>query len=622
MARPLRETSLGRSSPWASTCVRDTLLHPPADWKPRAAQFLDTLVRQSYQGDLEALLAAPEHVRERHWNDLFAALDMATPARQASFLITLSSAGREDMSRLVGRKLLGKPPGHLLTLAEECGIDPGAIGGSLHLGGPPVDNVAIDEEGAVTLLRLVGFSILLGVGLSYLSFRSVRVTLMVFTVGGVSAIASLAIVYWSGASVNAVLMSMPSLVYVLGLSGAVHIINYYRDAVEEKGVEGAAERALAHGWGPCTLAAFTTALGLLSLYASNILPIRKFGLFSALGVMATLVLLFTYLPSALQIWPPGYRKREGEPLPTPLLTRWIGGFWEALGQFVTRRYAAVALLCLTLLIAAGAGLFKIRTSVQLLKLFDGDAKIIRDYAWLEENLGNLVPMELVLRVPASHRLPETLSEEDRADPDTPLKYNLLQRLELSDRVQKVLEREFGPRGRRYLGRGMSAATYAPEMPPPASAAGLTNSLSVERAAINARLTKMWLPEMMGAEFLQVDTSADHRGSELWRISLRVAALSDIDYGQFVHELKHAVEPVLAAYEYRDRILQRSTSSGGQRTPARVFRKPASCCWAPRRRCPMNNGRRTWPNCRPTIGRPPRTIPSIRLGSSQKRCMTC
>ena len=531
-------------------------IQPPADWRTRTANFIDQLVRSRHQGQFESLLGAPEHVRERHWRDLFAALDTPVPARQTSMLVTLSPVGRQDMSRLVGRDVLGKPRGRLLTLAEECGVDPSDVGGSLHLGGPPVDNVAIDEEGAVTLLRLVGFSVLLGVGLSYLSFRSVRITLMVFTVGGVSAIASLAIVYWSGASVDAVLMSMPSLVYVLGLSGAVHIVNYYRDAAEEHGPEGAAERALSHGWGPCTLAALTTALGLASLYASNIMPIRKFGLYSAIGVLATLVLLFTYLPSALQVWPPGYRRRESAAPRVSTLTRWISGFWDRLGLFVTRRYAVVAAVCLIGLVAAGMGLFKIRTSVQLLKLFDPNAKIIRDYAWLENNLGNLVPMELVIRVPQSHRRSVDAESDQRDNIEAALQYNLLERVELTHRVQTVLEQEFGPRGRRFLGRGMSAATYAPEPPPPAAAAaGLTNSLSIERSATNARLEKLWLPEMMGGDFLQIDTSPQHRGSELWRVSLRVAALSDIDYGQFVHELKRAVEPVLAAYQSRDEILR-------------------------------------------------------------------
>ena len=41
---------------------------------------------------------------------------------------------------------------------------------------------------------------------------------------------------------------------------------------------------------------------------------------------------------------------------------------------------------------------------------------------------------------------------------------------------------------------------------------------------------------------------------MWRISLRVGALRDIDYGAFVSELKRVVEPVMTAYRFRDEVL--------------------------------------------------------------------
>src|SRR5690606_18660016 len=42
--------------------------------------------------------------------------------------------------------------------------------------------------------------------------------------------------------------------------------------------------------------------------------------------------------------------------------------------------------------------------------------------------------------------------------------------------------------------------------------------------------------------------------ELWRASARIAALDDIDYGEFVGELQLAIDPVIAAYRNRDRLL--------------------------------------------------------------------
>ena len=72
------------------------------------------------------------------------------------------------------------------------------------MGGPPVDNASIDEEGQITLGRLVGLIRDSG-RFTILSFRSFNVTLMVFFVGGVGALMSMAIVGYAGGIVDSVL---------------------------------------------------------------------------------------------------------------------------------------------------------------------------------------------------------------------------------------------------------------------------------------------------------------------------------------------------------------------------------------------------------------------------------
>ena len=57
--------------------------------------------------------------------------------------------------------------------------------------------------------------------------------------------------------------------------------------------------------------------------------------------------------------------------------------------------------------------------------------------------------------------------------------------------------------------------------------------------------------------------------ELWRASARVAALDDIDYGQFVAELKQAVEPVLAAYRARNLLVSQLSAEGKQLVGSRI-----------------------------------------------------
>ncbi len=502
--------------------------------------------------------------------------------KQTCLIVTLTDAGKVDLRRTMGHGVLGRPEGQLLQLAEQAGIKPD----NLRLGGPPVDNVSIDEEGERTLARLVSFSVIIGLGLSYMCLRSVKLTIMVFFVGGISAVTSLSLVWWTAGrfiwwldpTTDAVMMSMPAVVYVLGLSGAIHIVNYYRDVVQENGtLRNAPELTISHGWYPCTIAAVTTAVGLGSLATSSITPIHKFGIFSAMGVLATLFLLFTYLPAALQMWPPNAAPKKGEfkPKEPSPAGAWIRGVGDRIGDFVIAHNIKVALGCLAMFLFFAFGLQYLKTSVQLLKMFDDEARIIKDYAWLEGHLGKLVPMELVVRVEpevlyyddsnqanAEKPLnPLALANENKVDPK--FRYKFLERMEIAQRVANVVEEYLGPDGAQVVGPPMSALTFAPELPGPGNS---TASLS-ERYAYSSQLEASF-NEFVGSDYLRVDKT---NGAELWRISLRLGALENIDYGNFVNDLKQVTEPIMDAYQARDEILAQidQDREGGGYVNARV-----------------------------------------------------
>lgn len=556
-----------------SILPEEKLAELPKDWQATWSLVVQRAVDAHYHGDLEALRQADPVDQSVVWYEFFDAVAIAEPSRQTSVVLTLSEPARRNLRRVIGRGLMGQTRGRLFDIGEECGIAAPVIPPSapppfswlaakppltepmLHIGGPPVDNVAIDEEGTITLVRLIGYSLALGLGLSLLLLRSVRLMMMVFFVGGVSAMASLSLVWWCGASVDAILLTMPSLVYVLGMAGAVHIINYYRDAVIEHGPEDAPERAITHAVMPCSLAALTTAIGLLSLCSSNILPIRKFGIFSAMGVLATLVLLYLYLPSALTVFPPPVKalKNAGNNATNRILN-----FWEVIGSFILRRHWYVNAVCFALLIGLGAGLFQIKTSVQLLKLFDANSQIIRDYGWLEENFGRLVPMELVVRFPQSLQRPsQTDDSTTKADLEKARsQLSILERAEAVARIQSVMQDEFGYGGQNIVGRGMSAITFLRDMPDP------SRGFHVMRTAYDRKLQKA-RSELLESDYLAIEDASGAAGAELWRISLRLGALNDIDYGEFVKTLRSVVEPVVTSYRVRHEILETVVSESSE-----------------------------------------------------------
>ncbi|MBN1911005.1 MAG: MMPL family transporter [Pirellulales bacterium] len=412
---------------------------------------------------------------------------------------------------------------HFKQAAFDSGItlDPKDKEHLLHLGGPPVDNAAIDYEGERTLFRLAAWSVFVGLGISWLCFRSVRLTLMVFLCALLSAGVGMTIVYLTGGLVDAILFSMPSLVFVLSLSGAIHIVNYYHDAIHEEGLDGAADRAVAHAWKPCSVAAITTALGLISLCTSNLLPIRNFGFYAALGVLGSLLILFLVLPAMLAQWPSrafarqaeeekSKRSRSEEIKPTA-----VAQAWQRIGETVIRRRSWVALGCTAAMVLFALGIPRIETSIKLMKLFSPEARILADYAWLEKRLGPLVPMEVVVRL-----------DRDKCH------LSFAQRMRLARDVEDAIEYNLAE-----VGGALSAATYVPDLGP-----------TDFRRDMNDILWSNELKKYRShfADFLQVD---EETNEELWRVSARVEALGDLDYGEFVNDIRNVVEPI--CQEYRD-----------------------------------------------------------------------
>lgn len=499
--------------------------------------------------------------------------------KQTCVVATLSEEALPNVRQVLGRGVpdsanpKAKKPGLIFEALQEAGVSDAEA----RLSGPPIGNVAIDEEGERTLLRLVVISLAVGLGLAWWSLRSVRLTAIVFACGITSSIFALALVAMTGQNMDAVLLSMPSLVYVLAISGSVHLVNYYRDCVLKVGVKLAPGVAIAHGWKPALLCSVTTALGLISLCTSDLAPIRKFGFYAASGVMGMLLVLFLMLPAALVAFPIRIARKDGtDPESNPVdldhalqsegeghdeipheLSTWIDRIWGGLGRFIIRYHVGVSIGCALVIGAVGYGLTHVRTNIDLLKLFNKNARILQDYEWLEQKFGRLVPMEVVLRFPAT--LQEETNEGEDAGPTNSVpstetaassskQLTFLERLEAIHLAQRIIERRFGPEGLNIVGKTIAAPTFAPELP---EINGSTSNF-VARSALNTRLkTSREAFERSG--YFKIDPED---GSEMWRMSLRVAAFKGVDYGEFVDDIRQTIRPVVEAHHRREEILQR------------------------------------------------------------------
>ncbi len=375
----------------------------------------------------------------------------------------------------------------------------------LRLAGPTVDAAAIDAESQRLLFQLAGLSALVSFVLATTRLRSVTMALVVLSVAGYSTLSTLAVVYFTGGKMNLLMTMLPPLIYVLSVSSAVHLANYYRDAVAQGGSSSSLRLAISHGWMPCTMASITTAIGLISLLTSSIDPIREFGLYSSFGVLISVAVLFALFPAATILFPPSLPK---SPAPQLDVIR-----DSMLIRLICRNPVLVSSVCLVLMLLCGSRLWGIKSTVRLQDRFLASSDLIADYRWLEQHIGPMVPLEIAVHF-------------DKGDSRT-----LLEKMLLVANVQATIRKLDQPTAT------ISAVNLAPPLP-----TGRRVSDVVERNVINSERTHSRLAE---AHFV-----SDTPDEQLWRISVRANAIGDMDYGQFAETLRKNIDPILSEHNVK------------------------------------------------------------------------
>jgi len=374
----------------------------------------------------------------------------------------------------------------------------------LHLAGPVIDNVVVDAASTGSLNTFGVPAALLILALTWWSLRSFRYALLVFILALACVGLSFTFIHAWGDRMNPVLIVMPLLVLTLGVSGGIHLVNYLVDASEHGPRQGIASRAIRVGWLPCALSAGTTAVGLFSLVVSELEPIRVFGFHAALGVLATLAILFLVLPGIFERWPIRRRSEQAAAAAESDMR---------LASWVIGRAGPIVGAALIAILVTGAGVPWIRTSVAIDTLFTPESRVIRDYAWLERMIGPLVPVEVVLRFGTDARMRPA------------------ERLDLAREVGEAVGALPGVTG------VLSAATF---LPPEPATMGLR---ATARKAVVARKLEQGLAGLGDMRIIR-----EFDGEQLWRVTARTSALSGLDYGEFLGAVRRRVDPLIAAHD--------------------------------------------------------------------------
>jgi predicted RND superfamily exporter protein len=396
-------------------------LDPAGETADRYARFReafgsDELVVVAYEGreifaadalaaQLEALerLEAVPHVARVSgvpavWRDLF--FEEAPPERLRAELLGTPFYRHlvvADDGRVAGLLVETAPPADAvgrrdLVHALDLAVAPlREHGFTVHLAGPPVLNAVLDETSAREALRSFPVAVAVSVVVLVALLRCWRAALAAVACAGLAILLAVGVVGASGRSLNMVTSALPSLLWVLTLSGMIYIVQSYRGFRTRLDRDGALAAALRETVLPCALAALTTALGFLSLLSASMRPVRELGAFAAAGMLLSLAVNLCVGPLLLRV----LRVPGAEPSATRPAA-WL----RRVGEVGLRRPGPVLAAALLFALGTATSLGRIRIESDPLAFLPTDSATVRAYRAVGERLTGFYTLELVVETPS------------------------------------------------------------------------------------------------------------------------------------------------------------------------------------------------------------------------------
>jgi predicted RND superfamily exporter protein len=488
---------------------------------------------------------------------------------------------------------LGRKLRVLMPAIQQAAVDVGIDEAAFHMAGTVVGQWQLDVESAksvwnrtvpVWMLHKKSpflLSGIVGMVVAYFLLRSLRLATLVLMASVYSAAVTIVLIPLLGPRVgtsgtlNIVLSVMPNLLLVLTASGAIHIANYWRHAALTNSRTAIAQ-AFRVAWKPCVMASVTTAIGMASLGTSGLVPVRDFGLYSALGTCLSLLMILYGFPSILAVL--GGLPARFQELETT--------GWRKFGGWVARHAMVCNLVFLATFALGVYGLKYFHTETKVIRYVPDETRIVQDYNAIEQSLAGAVTVDAVVYF----------------DPSAQERMNILERIELVRAVEKHIDGVPGVSGT------LSLADFRPVSVPPGPDATTLQRIAHGRkaqrteneifgpqsesasqlvthvreplefirggkvtpaawlrsrilgdpsATITGGRTIRFVPDAAPAENdaeAGDGETADSRHSEIWRIRAQTEMTSNVSYSDVVRLLDERIDDVLREHDGVDHVV--------------------------------------------------------------------
>ena len=221
---------------------------------------------------------------------------------------------------------------------------------------------------------------------------------------------TVALMHLTGGYLEIMSSTIAPILLCVGVADAIHMISKYDDSREKGLVKSRSIIEMLKTLGNATLlTSITTAIGFASLISSTVMPMKKFGIYTAVGVILAYLITILFLPAALRL---SKKKR--------VIDEKSGSFYPFLNKWLMKVAALNRMHFKKVLVGGSALTFVFFLGMLTLdvngRIFDDlrdDTRIMQDSRFFTENIAPQFPMEFII---------------DTGEPEAALTFDALRKL--------------------------------------------------------------------------------------------------------------------------------------------------------------------------------------------------
>jgi len=204
---------------------------------------------------------------------------------------------------------------------------------------------------------------------------------------------TVALMHLTGGYLEIMSSTIAPILLCVGVADAIHMISKYDDAREKGLVKSRSIIEMLKTLGNATLlTSITTAIGFASLISSTVMPMKKFGIYTAVGVILAYLITILFLPAALRL---SKKKR--------VIDEKSGSFYPFINKWLMKVAALNRMHFKKVLVGGSALTFVFFLGMLTLdvngRIFDDlrdDTRIMQDSRFFTENIAPQFPMEFII----------------------------------------------------------------------------------------------------------------------------------------------------------------------------------------------------------------------------------